>query len=108
MCFYWDIREQAVGGNQLNLSGTLISQLEITIPSLDEQEEIVRILDSVLEKEDKSKVLIDMLDKIDEIKKSILARAFRGELGTANPDDEPAIDLLKKILEKNNGREKRK
>lgn len=102
MCFYWDIREQAVGGNQLNLSGTIISQLEILIPSLEEQEEIVRILDSIFEKEDKSKELIDMLDKIDEMKKSILARAFRGELGTSNPTDEPATDLLRKILEQSN------
>ena len=102
MCYYWDIREQAVGGNQLNLSGTIISQLEISIPSIEEQEEIVRILDSIFEKEDKSKELIDMLDKIDEMKKSILARAFRGQLGTSNPTDEPATDLLRKILEQNN------
>lgn len=102
MCYYWDIREQAVGGNQLNLSGTIISQLEISIPSIEEQEEIVRILDSIFEKEDKSKELLDMLDKIDEMKKSILARAFRGQLGTFNPTDEPATDLLKKTLEQNN------
>lgn len=102
MCYYWDIREQAVGGNQLNLSGTIISQLEISIPSIEEQEEIVRILDSIFEKEDKSKELLDMLDSIDEMKKSILARAFRGELGTSNPTDEPATDLLKKILGQNN------
>ena len=38
---------------------------------------VTRILDSIFEKEDKSKELIDMLDKIDEMKKSILARAFR-------------------------------
>lgn len=102
MCYYWDIREQAVGGNQLNLSGTIISQLEISIPSIEEQEEIVRILDSIFEKEDKSKELIDMLDKIDEMKKSILARAFLGQLGTSNPTDEPATDLLRKILEQSN------
>lgn len=100
MCYYWDIREQAVGGNQLNLSGTIIGQLQILIPSLEEQAEIVRILDSIFEKEDKSKELIYMLDKIGEMKKSILARAFRGELGTYNPTDEPAIDLLKSILHK--------
>ena len=79
-----------------------LSRLFIDIPNIDEQEEIVRILDSIFEKEDKSKELIDMLDKIDEIKKSILARAFRGELGTFNPTDEPATDLLRKILEQSN------
>ena len=29
MCNYWEIREQAVGGNQLNLSGTIISKFEL-------------------------------------------------------------------------------
>ena len=79
-----------------------LSRLFIDIPNIDEQEEIVRILDSIFEKEDKSKELLDMLDSIDEMKKSILARAFRGQLGTSNPTDEPATDLLKKILEQNN------
>lgn len=79
-----------------------LSRLFIDIPNIDEQEEIVRILDSIFEKEDKSKELLDMLDTIDEMKKSILARAFRGQLGTSNPTDEPATDLLKKILEQNN------
>lgn len=79
-----------------------LSRLFIDIPNIDEQEEIVWILDSIFEKEDKSKELIDMLDKIDEMKKSILARAFRGQLGTSNPTDEPATDLLRKILEYNN------
>ena len=32
------------------------------------------------------------------MKKSILARAFRGELGTNNPDEESAVELLKSIL----------
>lgn len=79
-----------------------LSRLFIDIPNIDEQEEIVRILDSIFEKEDKSKELIDILDKIDEMKKSILARAFRGQLGTSNPTDEPATDLLRKILEQSN------
>ncbi|HCY49293.1 MAG TPA: hypothetical protein DHU79_03420 [Clostridiales bacterium] len=76
--------------------------VEVKVPSIKEQEEIVRILDSIFEKEDKSKELLDMLDKIDEMKKSILARAFRGQLGTFNPTDEPATDLLRKILEQSN------
>ena len=80
---------------QANISVTQSRNLDFVIPSRQEQEEIVRILDSIFEKEDKSKELIDILDKIDEMKKSILARAFRGQLGTSNPTDEPAIDLLK-------------
>ena len=88
--------------NQSNINAKKLAAFTFDLPGLDEQKEIVRILDSIFEKEDKSKDLIDMLDKIDEMKKSILARAFRGQLGTSNPTDEPAIDLLRKILEQSN------
>ena len=37
-----------------------------------------------------------MLEQIDLIKKSILARAFRGELGTNDPSEESAIKLLER------------
>ena len=40
----------------------------------------------------------EMLGSIDRMKKSILAKAFRGELGTNNPDEESAIELLKTML----------
>lgn len=90
----------SAGQNTISRKG--LSRLKLNLPLFEEQEEIVRILDSIFEKEDKSKELLDMLDTIDEMKKSILARAFRGELGTSNHTDEPATDLLKKILEQNN------
>lgn len=81
MCNYWTFREKAVGGNQLNYSATMISKWDIAIPSLPEQQEIVRILDTVLEKESRAKEAAQtVLDQIALLKKSILARAFRGEL----------------------------
>ena len=58
-----------------------IKQLKINLPTLPEQQEIVRILDSVLEKERTAKQAAEaVLEQIDLLKKSILARAFRGEL----------------------------
>lgn len=99
MCNYWEIREQAVGGNQLNLSGTIISKFEIAIPSMMEQTEIVRILDDLLAKEQQAKEVAEaVLEKIDLIKKSILARAFCGELGTNDPTEASALELLKAML----------
>ncbi len=97
-----DLEANAPATAQKNINLKILNDINICIPTFIEQEEIVRILNEFFEKEDKSKELIDMLDKIDEMKKSILARAFRGELGTFNPTDEPATDLLKKILEQNN------
>lgn len=52
---YWDIREKAVGGNQLNLSLTIIKELNIEIPPIDEQMEIVQIIDNLFDKEQQTK-----------------------------------------------------
>lgn len=102
MCNYWDIREQAVGGNQLNLSATIIGKLNIDIPDLEEQYVITEMLDSIIEKEYQSKQIAEtVIDQIDTMKKAILSRAFRGELGTNDPGDESAIELLKEILYEN-------
>lgn len=98
MCNYWELREKAVGGNQPNFSGTIIGGFIINVPSLNEQQEILRILDNLLEKEQRAKELYDVIEKIDLMKKSILARAFRGELGTNNPEEENAVELLKEVL----------
>lgn len=96
---YWDIREKAVGGNQLNLSLTIIKELNIEIPPIDEQMEIVQIIDNLFDKEQQTKEAAEaVLDQIDLMKKSILARAFRGELGTNDPSEESAVELLKQII----------
>ena len=96
---YWDIREKAVGGNQLNLSLTIIKELNIEIPPIDEQMEIVQILDDLFAKEQQAKESAEaVLDQIDLMKKSILARAFRGELGTNDPNEESAVELLKRTI----------
>lgn len=81
MCNYWQIREQSVGGNQLNLSGKIIASFPIKLPPLNFQLSIVNFLDTVLEKESRAKEAAQtVLDQIALLKKSILARAFRGEL----------------------------
>ena len=66
---------------QPSLSMETIRDIEIPIPPLPEQVEIVRILDIIIEKENKAKQAAEaVLEQIDLLKKSILARAFRGEL----------------------------
>lgn len=87
----------AVG--QQRVPKSFIEEYPIMLPSIPEQNEIVRILDSLFAKEQQGKEAAEaVLEKIDLLKKSILARAFRGELGTNAPTDEPAIELLKRIL----------
>lgn len=99
MANYWEYREKAVGGNQPNYSATMIGKWIINIPSVPEQAEIVRILDDLLAKEQQTKEAAEgVLEQIDLIKKAILARAFRGELGTNDPSEESAVELLKQVL----------
>lgn len=75
-----------------------ILDLNILLPTLEEQQKIVNILDNLLAKYNKIKNLEQQLEKIELLKKAILAKAFRGELGTNNPDEESAENLLKEIL----------
>lgn len=73
--------ENAVGTTLKNLNEKIVKNLPMPIISLPEQQEIVRILDTVLEKESRAKDAAQtVLDQIALLKKSILARAFRGEL----------------------------
>ena len=89
-----------------NMSGVAITRLTLTkikqakmkFPTIEEQQEIVNILDKLLVKYNKIKNLEQQLEKIELLKKAILAKAFRGELGTNNPDEESAENLLKEIL----------
>ena len=77
-----------------------MSALEFVVPLKEEQIEIVRILDRLFAKEQQAKEAAEaVLEKIDLLKKSILARAFRGELWTNDPSEESAVELLKGILE---------
>lgn len=77
-----------------------LSALTVHLPTNDrEQEEIARILDELFDKEQQTKEAAEIvLDQIDLMKKSILARAFRGELGTNDPSEESAVELLKRTI----------
>ena len=69
------------GVNQSNINAQKIGAYVIPVPTLPEQVDIVRILDIIIEKENKAKQAAEaVLEQMDLLKKSILARAFRGEL----------------------------
>ena len=67
------------GVSQSNINAKKIGAYEIPVPTLPEQQEIVRLLDGLLGKEDKAKTLaVSMKEKIARLRAAILARAFRG------------------------------
>lgn len=66
-----------------NINSKEICSVDIWLPDKKEQQEIVRILDNLLAKERHIREAAEnALSQIDLMKKAILARAFRGELGT--------------------------
>ena len=96
---YWKLLKiKSRGTGQPNVNSPSLQALLVPLPPLEEQQEIVRILDEVLENENKVKELLELEERIDALEKSILNKAFKGELGTQNSNDEPAIELLKEIL----------
>lgn len=93
------LEENSVGSTMKNLNEKVVRLLPIPDFTVDEQLEIVRILDNLLAKEQQAKEVAEkVLEQIDLIKKAILARAFRGELGTNDPGEENAVELLKVIV----------
>ena len=92
--------DETVSGSAYNaLTIVKFKKIRLPIPSVIEQSRIVRILDDLLAKEQQAKEAAEgVLEQIDLIKKAILARAFRGELGTNDPREESAVELLKQGL----------
>lgn len=86
------------GDNSPSIRKDDLLNMKIDLPTIEEQQEIVNILDNLLAKYNKIKNLEQQLEKIELLKKAILAKAFRGELDTNNPDEESAENLLKEIL----------
>ena len=94
------VRERITGSATPHLFQRDIKEFLIPVPPMEEQKEIVSILDDILSKEyqayDAAKTLIE---QVDIMKKSILAKAFRGELGTNDPTEGSSVELLKQIIE---------
>jgi type I restriction enzyme S subunit len=87
----------SAGQNTISRKG--LSELMIPVPTIEEQKYIVATVENIITKELKVHENAEcILDQIDLMKKSILAKAFRGELATNNPEEESSIELLKDIL----------
>mgnify|MGYP004501626073 CR=1 FL=1 len=92
------------GVNQSNINAKKIGAYSFNVSSIPEQEKIVAVIQRLLSKEQQSKEAAEaVLDQINLMKKSILARAFRGELGTNDPSEESSVELLKQVIEQEDG-----
>ena len=68
-----------------------LSALTVRITDIAEQNKIVELVDKCFAQEQQAKDIAEqVISQIDTMKKAILARAFRGELGTNDPSEPPA------------------
>lgn len=94
-----DLIPYVTGSAQPKLTQAKMNNIKIFLPTLPEQHEIVRLIDDLLARERSAQQATEQaLASIDLMKKSILARAFRGELGTNKASEASALELLKKVL----------
>lgn len=78
---YFRAKATGTAGNMPKINQQIVSNTPIVLPSCEEQNEITRILDSLLAKEQQVKEAAEtVLEQITLMKKAILARVFRGEL----------------------------
>lgn len=86
------------GATRPRINTTQLKSLLIPLPKLEEQKEIIRKVEQLYAFADKLEARYTkaktMLDKMTQ---SILAKAFRGDLVSQDPNDEPASVLLQKI-----------
>lgn len=83
-----------------NINSKELGSIRIDVPTIEEQTEILKIIEPLIKKElDVKDITSHMIENIAELKKSILAKAFRGELGTNVSLEESSIELLKKTIE---------
>lgn len=93
------LENSAVGSTLKNLNEKIVRKIPVPQFSNEEQHEIVRLIDDLLARERAAQQATEQaLASIDLMKKSILARAFRGELGTNKASEASALELLKQVL----------
>lgn len=94
-----DLIPYVTGSAQPKLTQAKMNNIKIFLPTLHEQHEIVRLIDDLLARERAAQQAAEQaLASIDLMKKSILARAFRGELGTNKASEASALELLRQVL----------
>ena len=82
-----------------NINSKELGSIRNDVPTIEEQTENLKIIEPLIKKElDVKDITSNMIENIAELKKSILAKAFRGELGTNVSSEENSIELIKKMI----------
>lgn len=103
--YFFNNAKQSVNLASINI--TKLGNLQVPIPPLAEQYEIVDKVEELYSWTDKVKESYNQaLEKLEKLPQALLAKAFRGELVPQDPSDEPASELLERIQAAREGQKK--
>lgn len=93
-----ELARRSTGSTVKGIKASVLKEIELPDPTIEEQTEIVRRVEQLLAFADQLEVRVKAAQaRIDRLTQSILAKAFRGELVPQDPNDEPASVLLERI-----------
>lgn len=85
--------------NLASINSTQLKNYPVRLPVIEEQKAILNMVSDVLKKERQVKDAAELvISQIDVMKKAVLVRAFRGELGTNDLLEEKSVELLKLVF----------
>jgi type I restriction enzyme S subunit len=94
--YCWKVKTDGV--SQSNINAQKLAKFEVPLCSLQEQQEIVRQIRSLSKAVSQIEQQYQWVESyLNQLDRSILAKAFRGELVEQDPNDEPASVLLERI-----------
>lgn len=86
------------GAAQPNLNTGIVKAIPVELPSVEEQAEIIRRVESLFAFADRLEARYTAARaQVEKLTPALLAKAFRGELVPQDPNDEPASVLLERI-----------
>lgn len=92
------VHETRGSAGQTNISLSQCRDFIFPVPSVDEQTEIVRRVETLFAFADRLEARYTAAHaQVEKLTPSLLAKAFRGELIPQDPNDEPASELLARI-----------
>lgn len=94
LCLQIELEARSTSGVN-NINSEEVRALRLSLPSIPEQQEIVRRVESLLALADQIEARFEKAQaQVERLMPSILAKAFRGELVPQDSNDEPASVLI--------------
>ena len=98
-----DLSKISNGGAVPQINHYSFENIKINLPTINEQKQLVKEIEKRFEVADEvERVITENLEKTEQLKQSILKKAFEGRLVPQDPTDQPASELLAQIQAERN------